>query len=199
MLDVHRLAAELQARGARVVAIDGCGGAGKSTLARQLVASLPAAAVVAMDDFYRPADGQRGAPSAHGGSYDIPRLIAEVLEPLAAAKPGLYRRYDWESDRLAEWRDVPAAATVVLEGVYSTSAALRSFIDYAIWVQAPRSARLRRGIERDGEQARSRWETEWMPAEERYIAGEHPDERAELVVDGAAGAAGGFLVLRRGD
>jgi Mg-chelatase subunit ChlI len=42
-----------------LVGIDGRGGSGKSTFARELAALLPNATVVQFDDFYRPADERR--------------------------------------------------------------------------------------------------------------------------------------------
>ena len=63
LLDVQELRGEILARGARVVAIDGRGGAVKSTLARLLADGWPAAVVVGMDDFYRPV-AERARPRA---------------------------------------------------------------------------------------------------------------------------------------
>jgi uridine kinase len=192
-LDVAALRDSLTARNARLVAIDGRGGSGKSTFARLLAAGWPEAVVIEMDDFYLPS-AQRVQPAeVHGANYDRRRLIAEVLDPLRAGRAGRYERYDWDQDELAEWHDVPAGAVVVLDGVYSTSELLRGYCDYAIWVDSPYDVRLRRGVERDGEAGRARWVEEWMPAEERYVEAEGPDARAALVLDGSGD---GFEVLR---
>ena len=61
---------------------------------------------------------------------------------------------------------------------------LRHYASVSIWVETPRGVRLARGIERDGEAARSRWTDEWMPAEEAYVAAMRPGAAAMLVVDG---------------
>ncbi len=197
MLDVARLRRALITQGVGVVAIDGRGGSGKSVLARQLAAGWPGAAVVEMDDFYRPSGDRVARPLVHGGNFDRERLITEVLEPVSARRAGRYRRYDWGEDRLAEWHDMPADAVVLIEGVYSTSRLMRRFCDYAIWVDCPYDTRLQRGVERDGEAMRTVWVGEWMPAEDRYVAGEHPDARADLVLDsGSGGAAVAFNVVR---
>jgi uridine kinase len=192
-LDLGALRESLTARNARLVAVDGRGGSGKSTLARLLAAGWPAAVVIEMDDFYRPSAQRVQRTEIHGANYDRPRLIAEVLEPLCDGRAGRYRRYDWEQDRLAEWHDVPAGAVAVLEGVYSTSDPLRGYCDYAIWVDCPYDVRLRRGVERDGEDRRAWWVEEWMPAEDRYVEDEGPDARADLVLDGTGDAADGVL------
>jgi uridine kinase len=198
LIDIGGLREDITARHARVVAIDGCGGSGKSTLARQLAGGWSEAVVIEMDDFHRPVAERVRRPEAHGANYDRQRLIADVLEPLASARPGRYRRYDWDQDRLAEWHEVPAEATVLLEGVYSASEPLRGHIDYTIWVDCPPEVRLQRGLERDGERMRATWVEQWMPAEDRYVEAEKPAARADLVLDGAGiGAAGiAFEVLR---
>jgi uridine kinase len=196
MLDVGALRRDITRRKAQLVAIDGPGGSGKSTLARQLADGWPKAAVVEMDDFYRPSAERVLRPKVHGANFDRERLVTEVLEPLASGRAGRYRRYDWGEDRLAEWHAVPAAAVVLVEGVYSTSEPLHEHFDYTIWVDCPYDVRLKRGLERDGEQMRTVWLQEWMPAEKRYFEAERPDGRADLVLDGAGTGRVVFQILR---
>ncbi len=171
-----------------LVAIDGRGGAGKSTLARALGGLEGATTIVAIDDFYRRSldreDRQGRGDTEIGGAFDWRRLREQVLQPLAQDNPARYRHYDWDEDRLAEWRAVEPGGVVIVEGSYSTRSELRGFYDFTIWVDAPHEVRLQRGIERDGEAARSRWLDEWMPEEERYIAAERSAESCDLVIDG---------------
>jgi uridine kinase len=196
MLDVRGLRQDLIARDVRVVAIDGRGGSGKSTLARRLARGWPAAVVVEMDDFCRPAPERVQRPENHGANFDRERLARQVLVPLASGRAAHYQRYDWDEDRLAEWHGVPAGTVVLLEGVYSTSELLRGYLDFTIWVDCPYERRLQRAIERDGERMRTVWTEQWTPAEDRYVEAEGPDRRADLVLDGSGdGACGvGFQV-----
>ena len=173
--------------------IDGPGGSGKSTLARQLSDGWPAAAVVEMDDFYRPSADRAEPPPVHGGNYDRERLTSQVLEPRASGRAGRYQRYDWEGDRLAEWHDVPADAVVLVDGVYSLSALLREYFDYRIWVESSADVRLQRGLDRDGEQMRDVWVQEWMPAEVRYRESERPEELADLLLNGDGAKTGAVV------
>jgi uridine kinase len=185
MLDVVALRNALISKGTRLIAIDGRGGSGKSTLARQLAAGWPQALVIEMDDFYRPLAEREEPPASHGADLDLERLVEQVLDPFHSGRAARYQRYDWDEDRLTTWRDVPADAVILLEGVYSTSQRLRPFPDYSIWVDCPYDVRLRRGVERDGERMRSVWVDQWMPAEDRYVLAERPDATADLVVDGS--------------
>lgn len=169
-----------------IVGIDGCGGAGKSRLATEVRVALASrgrdVSVVPMDDFYLPSALRTGtlALNSIGSAFDWQRLRDEVLAPLTAGQPGRYQRYDWPSDALADWRDVPPGI-VIVEGVYSTRLELEEFYDLTVWVECPRPVRLARGIERDGEAARRIWEEEWMPAEDRYVNEQSPHTRADLI------------------
>jgi len=157
----------------RVVAIDGHGGAGKSTLAAALAHELGGARIVRTDDF---------------ASWNVPldwwpRLLEEVLEPLARGETARYLRSNWEAKPDAGVEEVAPAPFVVLEGVSASREAFRPFLTFSIWVETPRELCLRRGLERDGEQARAQWEA-WMAEEDEYVEREQPRRRADLVLRG---------------
>jgi len=164
--------------GTRIVAIDGPGGAGKTTLASQLTEALGGAQVVHTDDF---------------ASWDDPvdwwpRLLEQVLEPLARGDTARFRRSRWARVEEEAWVEVAPADFVILEGVSASREAFRPFLTYSIWVEAPADVRLRRGLERDGEGARAQWE-EWMAEEDRYVERERPQERVDLVLSGASSSS----------
>ena len=176
----------LSADSSFIVGIDGCSGAGKSHLATEVHTALTSrgryVSIVHMDDFYLSSEfgNVARAPVGIGSAFGWRRLRDEVLAPLTAGKTARYQRYDWPSDALAEWHDVPRG-TVIVEGVYATRLELEQFYDLTVWVECPRPIRLARGIERDGETARRKWEEEWMPAEDRYVSEQSPHTRADLV------------------
>ena len=166
--------------------IDGLGGAGKTLLAEVLAGEL-GASVVHGDDFYRSSAERQQSGSGHGAlgaEFDWGRLERQVLAPLSRGEAARYQRYDWDYDRLGDWVSVSRHDTVVVEGVYVLRTELRPYASVSIWVETPRDVRLARGIERDGETARSRWTDEWMPAEDVYVSAMQPDAAAALVVDG---------------
>ena len=106
--------------------------------------------------------------------------------PLRQGRPARYARYDWDHDALAEIRELRPGGVAIVEGIYSSRRELASLYDLRIWVECPRDVRLSRGLARDGEGARGRWEEDWMPAEDRYVVEHRPWELADLIVDGAA-------------
>ncbi|OCA83125.1 uridine kinase [Bacillus sp. FJAT-27225] len=172
-----------------LLGIDGCGGSGKSTLAKKLQEDMPNVSIVHIDDFYFPTNEHINAPPVEkpiGADLDWRRVMKQLLQPLSENQEGYYQRYDWESDKLAEWHKVPVGGIVIIEGVYSTRKELADFYDYTIWVDCPRDIRLKRGLERDGEAARDRWVNNWMVAEDVYVEAHSPAERADLKISGTS-------------
>jgi uridine kinase len=176
-------------RGFTRIAVDGCGGAGKSTFARKLARWAGDAQIVAMDDFYKPASRREKSldVSLVGSLFDWQRLEREVLRPRSSGVAGRYQRYDWASDKLAEWHDLAPTGLVIVEGVYTARLELAAYYSFIFWVEAPREERLRRGIARNGQASHDRWQNEWMPAEDEYVRTHLPQQRADVVVD-ATGA-----------
>ncbi|GAA2017904.1 4-amino-4-deoxychorismate synthase [Catenulispora yoronensis] len=172
------LAARILARPARcgpvrLIAIDGPGGAGKSTFAARLADGLGQASVVHTDDF---------------ASWDNPlnwwpRLEQQVLQPLEAGHTGRFQRYDWDRRALADWHEVPAVGVVILEGVSSARRAVAQRLTYAVWIQVDPQVRLQRGLERDGQEALGLWQG-WMADEDRHFEQDQAAQRADLLVDG---------------
>jgi uridine kinase len=164
----------------KIIAIDGPGGAGKSVFAARLAEELGDAALLHTDDF---------------ASWDNPldwwpRLISEALEPLSRNEPARFKRTDWENEGREHWREVEPAEFVILEGVSASREAFQPFLTYSIWIETPRDLRLWRGLERDGQEARSQWE-QWMAQEDEYVRREQPQARADVVVHGDDGDPAG--------
>ena len=173
-----------------LVAIDGPGGAGKSTLVRLLKEHLKTlgwtVAVVKHDDFYRPSHQRENQQAGIiGHDFDWERLRDQVLMPIREGRSAHYQRYDWETDVLAEWHTISDSDVVLVEGVYTMRRELTHLYDLKIWVECPRAIRLARGIARDSEKARTIWEQDWMPKEDDYIKTHLPRESADLFVNGA--------------
>ena len=172
------LASEIEQRpssGTRLIGVDGCGGAGKSTFADQLSKHLGDAPIIHTDDF---------------ASWDEPidwwpRMKEQVVEPLVQGAEARWQRYDWEQRELAEWHTLKRGGTVIIEGVTATRKEWREQLAYSIWIDCPRDLRLKRGLERDGQKALPQWEN-WMAAEDKYIADQNPRDHADLVASGAS-------------
>lgn len=187
-VDLARDVVSTPASGVRLVGVDGCGGAGKTTFAARLSSAFGNSPIVHTDDF---------------ASFDEPtqwwpRLLAVVIEPLTRGESATYHPYDWvKSQPSTDTITIPPATVVIVEGVGATRAAWRDRLALRIWVDTPRAERLRRGIERDGEHMRGFWAW-WMAAEDEYVATERPFAHADVIVDGTATATSDEYVELRG-
>lgn len=167
-----------------IVAIDGAGGAGKSTLARGIYDALPGCvSIIRCDDFYGPLSGATLSPQeAYENYFDWRRLRDEALIPLRNGQPARYQRYDWSTDRLAEWIDVEPREITMVEGVFSMRPELRAMINVAIFIETPRHERVRRMLARP--QPNTAWMDQWMAAEDWYLEHVASQHRADLVIEG---------------
>jgi uridine kinase len=169
-----------------IIGVDGCGGSGKSTFADELSRSLGSVPVVRIDDFYKSSRERVrliGSKSI-GWQFDWQRLERDVLKPLNAGSEVNYQRYDWNMDCLADWCSIRALSLIIVEGIYTLRSELLMYYDLRLWIECPRDIRLRRGLERDGENARSQWEDDWMKEEDRYIELNSPHLQAHKIIQG---------------
>lgn len=72
---------------------------------------------------------------------------------------------------------------MLIEGVTCTRRESIGKIAFAVWVEAHKDERLRRGIERDGEGHRALWHR-WMDEEDKFFAADKTRLRADLIVPG---------------
>lgn len=164
-----------------LIAIDGHGGCGKSTLAKLLSEKL-GAEIIQTDDF----------AGWENPMNWWPLVIERVFKPISQNSKVLnYPRSKWwETHNPKPVVDQRVTPVMILEGVSSLRKEFRPYISYGIFVDTPRDVCLRRGFERDkGTDGKSdaeimaMWE-KWASDEDEYIARDNPKEFADLVVDG---------------
>jgi uridine kinase len=162
-----------------VVAVDGRGGAGKSTLVERLRRTVPASGVVHTDDV-----------AWHHACFDWADLLVQhVLAPLHRGGAVAFRPPAWiERDRPGAIR-VPGGADVVwLEGTGVVREELAGWIDASIWVQGDLDEQERRLVARDGDSAEQRRQVaEWLAEELPFMRREQPWRNATVVVAGTTG------------
>jgi len=155
-----------------LLGIGGFGGAGKTTLARQVAEHIADTQIVATDAFWT------------GSSFDLARLRTEVLDQLLAGSIVQFDGWDWATKTTVRARRMRPEGLIIVEGVCALHRVFRDDLRCRVWVDAPRNVRLERAVSRDGEQARSMWETVWMPNEMAYVENDDPIACAHMVVDG---------------
>jgi uridine kinase len=168
--------------GVSLVAVDGHGASGKTTIAEHLRA-MTGASLVHTDDFYVPVErgsGRRGIWS----HYDVSRLRAEALEPLRVGREAVFQSFDWGSGAVAgDLTHVAPSELVIVEGVYSAALELADLVDKAIYVDTPEPERLAR---LEARVAPEDWDAEWLAAEKEYFATTRPMDSFDLVIRGSA-------------
>jgi uridine kinase len=165
----------------RIVAVDGRGAAGKSTLAAHLQRAVPAAAVLHTDDL-----------AWNEPFFGWGHLLMGVLRQLRDGEGVSLSPPAWAANGRTGTIEVPAGlALVVVEGVGASHREHAELIDATVWVQSDFAEAERRGIARDVEQGVNGdteqtvtfWH-EWMSHELAFLQQQRPWERASLVVAG---------------
>jgi hypothetical protein len=171
----HLLDERAQLGKVRLICVDGPTGSGKTYFARRLSAALHHAPVVHLDHLY---EGWTGLADVG------PRLDAWVLVPLRSGLPGRHLVYDWRRGCYAEWREVPIAPCLIVEGTGAGQRLVDQRATLRVWLQAPPGLRLARSLARDGDHHRADLER-WQEAESEHFEADGTALRADLVVDGA--------------
>jgi len=154
----------------RLVAIDGPSGSGKSVFAAALRDEL-GATLISTDDFAIWDDPVSWWP----------RLVDGVLTPIAAGRPGRYRKTEWTDGRPHPGAhvDVVVPGVLLVEGVSSGRRSVRPHLSYLIWCEHPDpAARLARAVARDGAASRASLLT-WQAFESGWFAVDGTKEAAD--------------------
>ena len=172
----------------KLIAIDGRGGSGKTTLACELAAGMKNVTIISMDDFYLPSNLRDNSNPLYF-NFNIKRLKREVLDLLSKDEPAKYRRYDWGTDSLAEEHTIKPGEIVIIEGCYALHNLVRDFYDFSIWMEIDKDFALTRGVSRDLLQEKDadpkakmkQWKEDFQPKEDRYIETMEPKDFASYV------------------
>jgi uridine kinase len=162
-----------------LVAIDGRGGSGKTTLSNLLQDVLPEFVLLHGDDYFEPA-----SDGIAWGYFNDKRFVEDVVKPLATGENFTYRPYDWHAEPHISSQKITVDQGLVLERGYSFDLPLNW--DLKIWVETPREACLERGLEREHmevEKSKKAWAV-WQKAEDVYIDKLKSQETADLVLYG---------------
>lgn len=160
-----------------IVAIDGRSGSGKTTFSDQL-SSVLNATVVHTDDV-----------AWHHSFFDWWSLLIEhILEPFQAGQSVDWTPESWKQQQRTGSIIVPNSKILIVEGVAASRLELSPWIDIPIWIETDLQTAEKRGLARDGEEARGFW-FEWQSHERPLLEKDQPWTRAKLLVDGGGSVA----------
>ncbi|MCW2784529.1 MAG: putative uridine kinase, partial [Marmoricola sp.] len=109
----------------------------------------------------------------------VPGVLARLLEPLAAGRPGSYREWDWIGGGPGDDRTVQPAPLLIVEGLGTGARRLRGWTTALVWIDADPEHRRVRALDRDGDYFRAQW-APWAASETAYFETEGLPGRADL-------------------
>lgn len=181
VLDLQNLLKAHQPKNGRffTIAIDGRGGCGKSTLAELVKAKLPDFLVLSGDDYFEP-----GSDPVVWGDFNDDRFAEDVITPLKDSNSFVYRPYDWHADPHITEQPIQITKGFCIERCYAFKFDLDW--DLKIWIETPKEVCLQRGIAREHmpkDRVLAAWNI-WQQQEDDYIRDFHPQQKADITVDG---------------
>lgn len=190
---VSRIHAAVPAQTRALVAIDGVGASGKTTLATALARHITTRPVLVLhvDDFFNVAAVRhaRGRTSAEGFWLDAINTSAlrSALDHLSAEGEGLYRAASIDHRSGRSWDPPRQAAApralVLVEGVFLHRDELVDYWDFSVWLDVAPDEAARRMVQRDGLDPDDPRLERYEGAQRLYVERARPRERASVVID----------------
>ena len=158
------------------IVIDGPAGAGKTTLADELISSIGAGEVIHCDDLY---NGWNDALSP-----TLEEHFQEwIVGPLKNGLMPKYRKFDWSTGKYGLEVQVPQTPLLILEGVGSALKTVTDMADISIWMEIPESLGATFGLERVLERHGRHLEAQmrqWIVEQQQFFQKHHNQENCSI-------------------
>lgn len=185
------------------VGIDGRCASGKSVLASELASTLrPRGLGVlhpSVDGFHHPRErryrqGEYSAQGYYEDAYDYQAVIDSLLRPLSGSEFPVSCRQA-AHDVLTDMPDVAppirvgAGSVLLFEGLFLFRRELNAYWDFRILLDVNAATCLTRDLDRYGDVTspadvlRRKFEARYEPAWQIYVNEEHPESKADVIVD----------------
>lgn len=171
MEEIFERVQELHKKKLAFVAIDGMQGAGKTTLVRHIISTVPDVQILYLDNFYRGPEKK-----------DHTRILPDVIQPLKDGKTAHFQIYDWSTDKIIDAKPILPNGIILVEGTYAMDKRLISEYDLTIWVKCPWEVGLKRALVRDNYDFQDLWEEKWVPEAREYVKRQQPHRKSDIVI-----------------
>jgi uridine kinase len=176
------------------VGIDGLTASGKTSFGHELAEQIAQAGRpvlrASLDDFKKPwrdrhlYDRESGE-GYYRNAFDYPRVRALLLEPFGPNGSGECALCAIDPltqlDHSSVLTAVDDDAVLIVDGVFAFRPELDGYWDFRIWLQVPPEISIRRGTERDNDEAIHR--DRYLKAEQIYLAEVEPLRYMDVVID----------------
>jgi uridine kinase len=159
-----------------IIAIDGPAGAGKTTLADHLRASLSLkykCAILHMDDLYN------GWENAF--DYHLTDALVGVCKAHQKSQKISLSRYNWSRGEYGPAEELPQSELLILEGVGSMQSVIRPLLSASIWIEIEAQAGLARVLLRDGQSISPQMQG-WLISQEQHFRENDSHNAADFVL-----------------
>ena len=158
-----------------IITIDGCAGAGKTTLAKKIEADFEDVVTIHMDDLYR------GWLLTLGPT--LTRELIGIMEQLNEGGVVTYNKFDWHKDLLGEEVTFSAPKILILEGVGAGQLSISNYVDIKVWIDLSPEEGLARVLSRDGLGIKAEMER-FRREQEAHFTAEQTQERSDFQILG---------------
>lgn len=182
-----------------IIAIDGLGGAGKTTISQNLYESLKIknynVITLHIDDFIHPKailynNNYKEWQCYFNLQWRYDYFLKEIITPIKSGQ-NFHKNielYDKNNDTYyLQETNVPIGSIVIVEGVFLQRKELGGIFDYIIYIDVSEETRLNRVIKRDNyigdeQQILNKYENRYLPAEHKYFSEYTPNIKADYVI-----------------
>lgn len=164
-----------------LIAVEGFGGAGKTTFAQKLAKELGDVRIVQLDDFI--VKDKLLEPSWDKGGFDRARLEEQVLKPIQGGSTVQYQKLIWQKNKLSDFVPVHSAQYLIVEGISSYHPDIAHYYNFKIWIETPVALAKERGHARDGSSENAAHWDLWAENDLRYKKKYHPELSADFIFE----------------
>jgi uridine kinase len=178
-----------------VIGVNGIDGSGKTTFAEALEAYLKAKGLptqlLPIDDFHNPKAiryaGTDQADNYYNRSFNISLIIEKLLSPIQKKKPVSLelKALDLETDKYQNYRkyNIQPDTIVIFEGVFLFRQELAPYIDLKVFLDISLEESKSRAIIRDSTADLKKYDTKYLPAQQKYLTEYPPTKVGDIVID----------------